>query len=98
MSAYRKLLPFLLVARSNCLAQSPEELMKDPAVRAALDAARRNEPRTLELQAKVCEIPAPPFKEEVRGRELKRLFQELGLHDVRIDKAGNVIGVRPGQA
>ena len=72
--------------------------MKDPAVRAAMDAAKRNEPRTLELQARVCEIPAPPFKEEARGQELKRLFQELGLRDVRIDKAGNVIGVRPGQA
>jgi acetylornithine deacetylase/succinyl-diaminopimelate desuccinylase-like protein len=47
---------------------------------------------------RICEIPAPPFKEEVRGRELERLFAELGLRDVRIDKAGNVIGVRPGKA
>ena len=102
MSACPKLFPLLLFAvihcLINCYAQSPEELMKDPAVRAAMDAAKRNEPRTLELQARVCEIPAPPFKEEVRAQELKRLFQELGLRDVRIDKAGNVIGVRPGQA
>ena len=47
---------------------------------------------------RVCEIPAPPFKEEARGQELKRLFEGLGLKDVRIDKAGNVIGVRPGRA
>ncbi len=59
---------------------------------------KRNEPRTLDLQARICEIPAPPFKEAVRGQELKRLFQELGLRDVRIDEAGNVIGVRPGKA
>src|SRR5437870_3634500 len=98
MSACRKLFPFLLFAAIHCRAQSPVELMKDPAVRAAMDAARRNEPRTLELQARVCEIPAPPYKEEVRGQELKRLFQELGLRGVRIDKAGNVIGVRPGRA
>src|SRR6185295_16622790 len=32
------------------------------------------------------------------GRELQRLFRELGLRDVRVDKAGNVIGVRPGKA
>jgi tripeptide aminopeptidase len=66
-------------------------------VRAAMEAARGNEPRTLELQARLCEIPAPPYQEGVRGQELKRLFQELGLRDVRVDAAGNVIGVRPGR-
>jgi acetylornithine deacetylase/succinyl-diaminopimelate desuccinylase-like protein len=79
-------------------AQSPAELMNEPAVRAAMEAARRNEPQILDLQVHVCEIPAPPFKEENRGRELARLFTELGLKDVRTDKAGNVIGVRPGKA
>jgi tripeptide aminopeptidase len=79
-------------------AQSPAALMNDPAIRAALDAVKRNEPSVIEQQIKLCEIPAPPFKEEVRGRELKRFFDTLGLHDVRIDKAGNVIGVRPGKA
>jgi acetylornithine deacetylase/succinyl-diaminopimelate desuccinylase-like protein len=72
--------------------------MRDPAVKAALDAAKRNEPKTVDEQIRVCEIPAPPFHEEQRGRELKRLFESLGLKDVRIDKAGNVIGVRPGRA
>jgi tripeptide aminopeptidase len=79
-------------------AQSPADLMADPTVRAALDAARRNEPATLDLQARICEIPAPPFHEEQRGLELKRLFEGLHLKDVRIDKAGNVIGVRPGKS
>jgi tripeptide aminopeptidase len=80
------------------LAQAPAELAKDPAVRAALDAARRNEPAAIEQEVSVCEIAAPPFHEDARGQELKRLFTGLGLHDVRIDKAGNVIGVRPGKA
>ncbi len=79
-------------------AQTPAELLRDPAVRAAMEAARRNEPRTLELQARICEIPAPPFHEEARGRELERLFRELALKDVRVDTAGNVIGVRPGRS
>ena len=73
-------------------------LLKDPAVRAALEAASRNEPAALEQQVKVCEIPAPPFHEEARGQELKRLFSDAGLKDVRIDSAGNVIGVRPGKS
>ena len=89
---------FFLLLASASLAQSPADLLHDPTVHAAMEAARRNEPQTLNLQAKICEIPAPPFKEEVRARELQRLFQELGLHDVRIDKAGNVIGVRAGRS
>lgn len=79
-------------------AQSPADLANDPTVKAALEAARRNEPQAIEQEIRVCEIPAPPFHEEARGQELKRLFTNLGLHDVRIDKAGNVIGVRPGKA
>jgi tripeptide aminopeptidase len=80
------------------MAQTPAELMKEPTVRAALDAAKRNEPSAVEQEIAICQIPAPPFHEEVRGKELKRLFEGLGLHDVRIDSAGNVIGVRPGKA
>jgi acetylornithine deacetylase/succinyl-diaminopimelate desuccinylase-like protein len=90
----RRALPFL--AAIACYAQTPAELMNRPAVRAALDSARRNEPDTLDLEAHICAIPAPPFHENARGREIARLFQELGLHDVRTDPAGNVIGVRPG--
>ena len=70
--------------------------MADPTVRAALDAAKRNEAHFIDEQIRVCEIPAPPFHEEARGLEFKRLFEQAGLKDVRIDKAGNVIGVRPG--
>lgn len=88
----------LSAAAAACFAQSPAELVKDPTVAAALEAAKRNEPQAIDQEARICEIPAPPFHEEVRGRELKRLFDQLGLKDVRIDAAGNVIGVRPGKA
>ncbi len=77
-------------------AQDAARLADDPAVKAALDAARRNEPHFIDEQIRICEIPAPPFHEEVRGKELERLFQQAGLENVRIDKVGNVIGVRPG--
>ncbi|MBZ5584955.1 MAG: M20/M25/M40 family metallo-hydrolase [Acidobacteriia bacterium] len=89
--------PFWLsLCAALALGQTPPELVREPAVRAALEAAKRNEPQTLELQARLCAIPAPPFKEETRGRELKRLFEQGGLRDVRIDRAGNVMGLRPG--
>ncbi len=83
---------------ASALAQTPAELLNSEPIRAAFAAVERNEPRMIDLQVHICEIPAPPFHEDVRGKELARLFTEAGLHDVRIDKAGNVIGVRPGKA
>jgi len=88
----------LLSLTAAALAQSPADLMNDAQVRAAMDAVKRNEPKTLDLQVQICEIPAPPFHEEKRGAELKRLFEQLRLQNVRVDKAGNVIGVRPGKS
>lgn len=78
--------------------QSAAELAQNTQIKAALEAAQRNEPHFTQEQIRVCEIPAPPFHEEARGKEMERIFKELGLQDVRIDKAGNVIGVRPGAA
>ena len=74
------------------------ELLKDPAVKAAVEAAKANEAQTIEDQIRFCEMPAPSFKEEVRGQELKRVFQQMGLQDVRVDKVGNVLGEYPGAA
>jgi acetylornithine deacetylase/succinyl-diaminopimelate desuccinylase-like protein len=45
---------------------------------------------------RICEIPAPPFKEEARAREIARRFEEIGLARVRFDEEGNVLGERPG--
>jgi tripeptide aminopeptidase len=74
------------------------DLLKDPAVKAALDVAKTNEPQTIEDQIRFCEIAAPPFKETARGNVLKATFEQLGLQNVRADKAGNVLGDRPGAA
>src|SRR5262245_26982461 len=66
-------------------------------VRAALDAVK-SDAAIVDDQIRFCEIPAPPFKEERRANALKLEFEHLGLLDVRIDKAGNVLGSRPGVA
>jgi len=81
-----------------CQAETPSQLLHDPTVAAALEAVERNEPEMITEQIRVCEIPAPSFKEQVRGEELKRLFEKLGLRNVYIDKSGNVLGTRPGGA
>jgi len=77
-------------------ARTPADLVKDAAVKAAIDGAKASEAQTIEDQIRFCEIPAPSFKEEVRGRELQRVFQQLGLQNVRVDKAGNVLGEYSG--
>jgi len=71
-------------------------LMQDATVRAALDAVRQNEGRVIEDQIRFCEVAAPPFQEGERARLLQKTFEELGLTNVHIDAAGNVLGDRPG--
>ncbi|MGZ8491331.1 MAG: M20/M25/M40 family metallo-hydrolase [Gemmatirosa sp.] len=74
----------------------PAKVAALPAMKRALDSLRVTNAWTLDQQASICEIPAPPFKEQVRAQELRRRFEQLGLRSVRIDAEGNVIGERPG--
>jgi len=66
-----------LAAASSIVAQEGASdvgtrLLADPAVRAALDAAKAGEPQLLHDQARICAIPAPPFGEGERAKELRR--------------------------
>jgi tripeptide aminopeptidase len=71
-------------------------LLGDPSVTAAIDRIKRNEPQLIEDQIRLCEIAAPPFKEGRRADAFRQALQGLGLKNVRIDRAGNVIAERPG--
>ncbi|MGZ8376760.1 MAG: M20/M25/M40 family metallo-hydrolase [Gemmatirosa sp.] len=51
---------------------------------------------TVRDQVTLAEIPAPTGEEAERGAWVARRFHALGLRDVRVDAAGNVIGRRPG--
>src|SRR5688500_18263366 len=73
-------------------------LADTPPVRSALDAIRVGEARTIEDQIRLCEIPAPPFKETARAQAYGGAFRAAGLKNVRIDAAGNVVGERPGRS
>jgi acetylornithine deacetylase/succinyl-diaminopimelate desuccinylase-like protein len=73
-------------------------LMQDARVRSALDAAKASESQTLDDQIRICEVPAPPFKEAARAELLRKTFTQLGLQNVRIDRVGNVLADRPGNA
>jgi len=71
-------------------------LMADATVKRAVDVVRANEPQIIEEQVRLCEIEAPPFKEERRAAALQAVFESLGLANVRIDAEGNVLGERAG--
>jgi acetylornithine deacetylase/succinyl-diaminopimelate desuccinylase-like protein len=45
---------------------------------------------------RICEIPAPPFKETARAEFIAERFREIGFASVRTDQEGNVIAERPG--
>jgi acetylornithine deacetylase/succinyl-diaminopimelate desuccinylase-like protein len=89
----------LLVVSLALIAGAPLAAQTVPAtnatVRRALDRIKADNAWTLDQQVSICEIPAPPFKESVRGAEYKRRLEALGL-TVRIDSIGNVIAERRG--
>lgn len=82
---------FTVAAQGNGLAQRDD-------IRAALAFIERIEPETLDEQARICEIPAPPFEERVRAEYFRQKFVALGLEEVRIDAVGNVLGLRRGRS
>lgn len=77
---------------------SPDPIGADAAVQRALRYTRENEPSTLDEQVRLCEIPAPPFKEAPRAEAFRKALESAGLKNVRIDAAGNVVGERPGRS
>ena len=77
--------------------QRPVAIPSDDArVKRAVEMLRADNEWTLQQQASICEIEAPPFKEQKRAAEFARRLEALGLVNVRTDTAGNVIAERPG--
>ena len=90
--------PALLLPLAGCAAQPRPQLVPSThaALTRAMEIVRTDNEWTLEQQASICEIEAPPFKEERRAAEYARRLEALGLVNVRIDSEGNVIAERPG--
>jgi acetylornithine deacetylase/succinyl-diaminopimelate desuccinylase-like protein len=58
---------------------------------------RARDPDIVRLQVELAEIPAPTGEEGERGERVARHLRAAGLSDVRVDDAGNVLGLRPGR-
>jgi tripeptide aminopeptidase len=83
-------------AQGSTTTEIGSRLIQEPAVAAAIERIKRGEPQVLEDQIRLCEIPAPPFKESRRAEAFRQALQSVGLKNVRIDRAGNVIAERHG--
>lgn len=92
----------LTFASSGALAQTPQHaesvkaILGSPAFKAAAAELDKQYGRIVNEGILLTEIPAPPFKEEARGKKFAEMFKEAGLADVQTDQEGNILGFRKG--
>jgi tripeptide aminopeptidase len=86
----RPVVPF-----SRTRGASLSQASANPQLRAALDWFKSHRAWIDDEQARLTEIPAPPFQEADRGAAVKVLLSAVGL-EVSTDKVGNVIGLLRG--
>ncbi len=81
----------LTFGASPLAAQTPPLATADATVQRAMQLIQQQQAWTLEQQISICEVPAPPFKEQRRAEEFQRRLRSFGFADTRIDAEGNVI-------
>jgi acetylornithine deacetylase/succinyl-diaminopimelate desuccinylase-like protein len=84
------------IAQNSGHAADIERILASPAFKTAAATIDKEHGRIVEDGIRLTEIPAPPFKEEVRAKAVEKMFKEAGLADVKIDEEGNVLGLRKG--
>src|SRR5690349_1778510 len=67
-----------------------------PGFKTAMATLDAQHDRIVAETIELTEIPAPPFKEKVRGEHYLAKLKALGLSDVEMDPEGNVMGLRRG--
>ena len=72
-----------------------DKLTACETIKAAIEAVKRDDEKTLADQIAITEVEAPPFHEEVRAKDFVRRLEELGLK-ASIDEEGNVTARRAG--
>ncbi|MBR99172.1 MAG: peptidase M20 [Flavobacteriaceae bacterium] len=72
-------------------------ILKNKKVKKSFEYILQQEPFTYENLIKITEIEAPPFKEEKRAIEFKKMIEEVGIDSIWIDIEGNVVGLLRGQ-
>ena len=85
-----------IVPIDNEVRSSFDVISSDPRVTAGLIRIQDREAEMVREQFRLTEIPAPPFKEEVRASYYLTLMRSRGLEEAYIDSEGNAIGIRRG--
>ena len=85
-----------VVVIDEAVRNSFDAIVADPRVADALARIEAREPEMIREQFRLTEIPAPPFKEQVRADYYLSLMQDRGLEDAYIDSEGNAIGIHRG--
>ncbi len=63
-----------------------------PALRRAREILLATDAQTVELQTTICRVPAPTGSEGERAQLVAQHMRAMGLAQVRVDDAGNVVG------
>jgi len=71
-------------------------LIDSAPYKTAISALRADHERWVREVIQITEIPAPPFKEQVRAAAFRDMLKARGLTDVEIDVEGNAMGLRKG--
>lgn len=71
-------------------------ILENEKIKQALDHIKKEDPVTTQDTLTMCQIPAPSYKEQKKAEYVRKRFEEIGLHKVRIDAVGNVLGSWPG--
>lgn len=74
-----------------------QAVAKKAAVKKALQTVVDLEPQTVKDHVLLTEIPAPPFKEQVRAKQYGAMLLAAGADSVWTDEVGNVIAKRKGR-
>ena len=72
------------------------QLARKSIVKKAFDFIESDDDQTIKNLITLTEIPAPPFKEEVRAKAFAEMIKNLGIDSVWIDEVGNVLALRKG--
>src|SRR5262245_65288774 len=80
----------------NQYCQDIARLRADARVRTALNWIVQNDAAAVREVIELTQIPAPPFKETVRGRRVAELLRKAGADSVWTDSIGNVIALLRG--
>ena len=73
------------------------ELLQEASVVRALAEIEAHHEDLVQLIIRLCEIASPTFAEGPRARAVAEELRSLGLQDVHVDEANNVMGVLAGR-